>query len=77
VKYTLGEQQERNVFATRYQFHLPTEKQLQREIKREMRQLLPAPKDAAQLSPSTAVRAVLRPKPKPISAATKPKVKKQ
>jgi predicted nuclease of restriction endonuclease-like (RecB) superfamily len=77
VKYTLGEQQERNVFATRYQFHLPTEKQLQREIKREMRQLLPAPKEAAELSPSTTVKAMLRPKPKTISAATKPKVKKQ
>ena len=42
VKYTLGEQQERNIFATRYQLHLPTEKQLQQELKRELRQLLPA-----------------------------------
>jgi predicted nuclease of restriction endonuclease-like (RecB) superfamily len=43
VKYTLGEQQERNIFATRYQLHLPTEKQLQQELRRELRQLLPAP----------------------------------
>ena len=43
VKYTLGEQQERNIFASRYQLHLPTEKQLQQELKRELRQLLPAP----------------------------------
>lgn len=41
VKYTLGEQQERNIFASRYQLHLPTEKQLQQELKRELRQLLP------------------------------------
>ena len=43
VKYTLGEQQERNIFASRYQLHLPTEKQLQQELKRELRQLLPVP----------------------------------
>lgn len=43
VKYTLGEQQERNIFASRYQLHLPTEQQLQQELKRELRQLLPAP----------------------------------
>jgi predicted nuclease of restriction endonuclease-like (RecB) superfamily len=46
VKYTLGEQQERNIFASRYQLHLPTEKQLQRELKRELRQLLPPPAPA-------------------------------
>ncbi len=43
VRYTLGELQERNIFATRYQLHLPTAKQLQQEMKRELRQLLPAP----------------------------------
>jgi predicted nuclease of restriction endonuclease-like (RecB) superfamily len=43
VKYTLGEQQERNIFASRYQLHLPTEQQLQKELRRELRQLLPAP----------------------------------
>lgn len=43
VKYTLGEQQERNIFASRYQLHLPTEAQLQQELKRELRQLLSVP----------------------------------
>ena len=46
VKYTLGEQQERNIFATRYQLHLPTVKQLEQELRRELRQLLPAPAPA-------------------------------
>jgi predicted nuclease of restriction endonuclease-like (RecB) superfamily len=40
VRYTLGEQQERNVFATRYQLHLPTVEQLQEELVRERRQLV-------------------------------------
>ena len=48
VKYTLGEQQERNIFASRYQLHLPTEKQLQKELKRELQQLLPAPAELAK-----------------------------
>ncbi|WP_307866946.1 PDDEXK nuclease domain-containing protein [Variovorax sp. E3] len=39
VKYTLGEQQERNIFASRYQLHLPTEEELERELRREFRQL--------------------------------------
>ncbi len=39
VKYTLGEQQERNIFASRYQLHLPTEQELERELRRELRQL--------------------------------------
>ena len=50
VKYTLGEQQERNIFASRYQLHLPTEKQLQHELKRELRQLLLSP--AAKSAPA-------------------------
>ncbi len=50
VKYTLGEQQERNIFASRYQLHLPTEQQLQQELRRELRQLLPAP--AAKAAPA-------------------------
>jgi predicted nuclease of restriction endonuclease-like (RecB) superfamily len=41
VKYTLGEQQKRNIFTSRYQLHLPTEKELQAEIQREMRFLAP------------------------------------
>ncbi|MGJ7511043.1 PDDEXK nuclease domain-containing protein [Variovorax sp. GT1P44] len=39
VKYTLGEQQERNIFTSRYQLHLPTEQELERELRREWRQL--------------------------------------
>jgi hypothetical protein len=39
VKYTLGEQQERNIFASRYQLHLPTEQELEKELRREIRHL--------------------------------------
>ncbi len=42
VRYTLGEQQARNIFASRYQLHVPTEKELQQEMRRELRQLVPA-----------------------------------
>jgi len=35
VKYTLGEKA-KQIFATKYQFHLPTEKELEDEIKREI-----------------------------------------
>jgi predicted nuclease of restriction endonuclease-like (RecB) superfamily len=38
VKYTLGEQQERNIFTSRYQLHLPTEQELEHELRRELRQ---------------------------------------
>ncbi|MFM2417612.1 MAG: hypothetical protein RL385_2335 [Pseudomonadota bacterium] len=41
VRYTLGEQQQRNIFTSRYQLHLPTVKELQAEIQREMRFLAP------------------------------------
>ena len=41
VKYTLGEQQERNIFTSRYQLYLPTEEELQQELRRELRQLTP------------------------------------
>ncbi len=44
VKYTLGEQQQRNVFTSRYQLHLPTEAELQAELQREMRFLAPLSK---------------------------------
>ena len=37
VKYTLGEQLKRNIFASRYQLYLPTEAELQNELRREMR----------------------------------------
>jgi predicted nuclease of restriction endonuclease-like (RecB) superfamily len=39
VKYTLGEQQERNIFTSRYQLHLPTEEELEKELRRELRHL--------------------------------------
>lgn len=42
VRYTLGEQQARNIFASRYQLHLPTEEELQQELRRELRYLVPA-----------------------------------
>jgi len=37
VQYTLGEQQERNIFTSRYQLYLPTEEELRQEIQRELR----------------------------------------
>ena len=39
VKYTLGEQLKRNIFASRYQLHLPTEEELLLELRRELRDL--------------------------------------
>ncbi len=41
VKYTLGEQLKQNIFTSRYQLHLPTEEELQEELRRELRFLLP------------------------------------
>ena len=41
VKYTLGEQQERNIFASRYQLYLPTVEELENELRRELRYLVP------------------------------------
>lgn len=35
VKYTLGDKV-RQIFASKYQFHLPTEKELEVELKREI-----------------------------------------
>lgn len=52
VRYTLGEQQARNIFASRYQLHLPTEEELQQELRRELRQLSPVePFTSARKSP--------------------------
>jgi predicted nuclease of restriction endonuclease-like (RecB) superfamily len=51
VRYTLGEQLKHNIFTTRYQLYLPTVEELENEIRREMRQLLPA---KAGKVPSTA-----------------------
>lgn len=41
VKYTLGEQQERNIFTSRYQLYLPTVEELEDELRRELRLLSP------------------------------------
>lgn len=50
VKYTLGEQQERNIFTSRYQLYLPTVEELENELRRELRFLMPG-KDAAKTAP--------------------------
>ena len=42
VKYTLGEQQERNIFTSRYQLYLPTVEELEDELRRELRFLTPS-----------------------------------
>jgi hypothetical protein len=39
VRYTLGPDQQRKIFASRYKLHLPTEAELQTEIRRELRGL--------------------------------------
>jgi hypothetical protein len=39
VKYTLGPEQEKTIFASRYKLHLPTEAELKAEIRRELREL--------------------------------------
>ena len=38
VKYTLGDKA-KQIFASKYQFHLPTEKELEAELKREIREI--------------------------------------
>ncbi|MBI5410422.1 MAG: DUF1016 domain-containing protein [Nitrospirae bacterium] len=39
VRYTLGPEQSRKIFASRHKLHLPSEAELQAEIRREVRQL--------------------------------------
>jgi predicted nuclease of restriction endonuclease-like (RecB) superfamily len=39
VKYTLGAEQEKKIFASRYRLHLPTEAELKAEVRRELKQL--------------------------------------
>ncbi len=56
VRYTLGEQQARNIFASRYQLHVPTEEELQQELRREWRQLSVAPALATATKPRAAVK---------------------
>lgn len=47
VRYTLGKDQKKQIFASRYQMYLPTEAQLRAEIRREVR-LLQAPEIATK-----------------------------
>jgi hypothetical protein len=39
VKYTLGPDQGRKIFASRYKLHLPTEAELKAELLRELKEL--------------------------------------
>jgi len=39
VKYTLGPEQEKKIFTSRYKLHLPSETELKAEIRRELKQL--------------------------------------
>lgn len=39
VRYTLGAEQSRKIFASRYKLHLPTEQELKIELRRELKQL--------------------------------------
>jgi hypothetical protein len=39
VKYTLGPEQSQKLFASRYKLHLPSEAELEAEIRRELRYL--------------------------------------
>ena len=38
VKYTLGEKN-KQIFASKYQFHLPTEQELENELKKEIKEI--------------------------------------
>ena len=38
VKYTLGDKA-KQIFASKYQFHLPTEAELEAELKREIKEI--------------------------------------
>jgi len=62
VKYTLGEQEERNIFTSRYQLHLPTVEELQNELRRELRYLVPPESKAATKKKSTATPKAVQPK---------------
>ena len=39
VKYTLAQEQEKTIFASRYKLHLPSEAELKAEIRRELKEL--------------------------------------
>jgi predicted nuclease of restriction endonuclease-like (RecB) superfamily len=63
VKYTLGEQQKRNIFTSRYQLHLPTVEELRNEIRREVRALT-KPSAKPSVNPTTKTAPTLK---KPVS----------
>jgi len=42
VRYTLGEAQQKKIFASRYKLHLPSEAELKAELLREVKSLNPA-----------------------------------
>lgn len=48
VRYTLGPDQEKKIFASRYKLHLPTEAELRAELRRELRELGEAPKSGRE-----------------------------
>jgi hypothetical protein len=39
VQYTLGDDQQKQIFTSRYKLHLPTEAELKAEIQRELKSL--------------------------------------
>ena len=45
VRYTLGREQQKKIFASRYKLHLPTEAELQAELRRELRLLNVSPEE--------------------------------
>ena len=54
VRYTLGEQQARKIFTSRYQLHLPTAEELEDKIRREVRLLSGAASQTAVKRPKKA-----------------------
>lgn len=70
VKYTLGEQQERNIFTSRYQLYLPTVEELEDELRRELRFL-------ATTEGKTTIKQKLTVAPKATSSAKKPPSQKK
>lgn len=49
VRYTLGPDQQKTIFASRYKLHLPTEAELKAELQREVRALRARPKTGDQI----------------------------
>jgi predicted nuclease of restriction endonuclease-like (RecB) superfamily len=58
VRYTLGEQQTRKIFTSRYQLHLPTAEELENEIRREVRLLSGAASQTAVKRPKKAEKKI-------------------